>query len=159
PAGAVVEGFLEDAADHTSVVLRMRGGDLISADIPSVAAGRALLTAAGVSAEQQVLRMRLANATTQIMFGGCLPAASSVVLTVAGIFAAIIAFSTFTAAPFAFLAGDLILFFLLIRALTPPQVVIGADGLTVERMLTRRFIPFADISEATLAPGSVVLVV
>jgi hypothetical protein len=158
----IVDGWLDDAGEVISVVLRMRGGDVISVAVATLDEARALLLAAGVAAEQQVLRMRLANAMSQVPIGGCIAALGSVVLPIA----ALIAFAAVVVAP----SGDsargtaaLILaavtgvFALLVRALIPSQVVIGTDGIAVEGVLGRTFVAHARVTDVVSTAGAVVL--
>lgn len=160
PAGSVLEGWIEEPGDRTTVLLRMRGGDVLSIDAPDLDGARRLLTAAGVAPDQQALRMRLVNHTTQVFGGGCIAAAGAVAFPLFGFFALIgtleFGLLSGSGAIFTFCAA---LFLLLIYALVPARVVIGTDGLTVERILGRRFIPFSAIDDVKSDAGAVVITV
>ena len=158
----VVDGWIDEPGEVTSVVLRMRGGDVISIEVPTLLEARAVLIAAGVSAEQQVLRMRLANAMTQLPVGGCIAALGSLVLPIAGIIATI----ALLTAPMGsraqgvsglVLAAITLVFALLVRALIPPRVVIGTDGIALERTFGRTFVPHSRVTEVSSRRGAVVL--
>jgi len=160
--GDVVDGWIDDPGEIISVVLRTRGGDVISVEVASFDEARAILLAAGVAAQQQVLKMRLANAMTQIPVGGGLAALGSVVLPIVGIFAGVALFAGSSdgsgRATAALVLGlTVVAFTLLVRALIPPQVIIGTDGITVERILGRVFIPYEQVTQVSSARGAVVL--
>ncbi len=160
--GDVVDGWIDEPGEVTSVVLRMRDGDVISLEVPTLLEARAVLLAAGVSAEQQGLRMRLANAMTQLPVGGCIAAFGSFVLPIAGIIASI----SLLASPMGsrvqgvsglVLAAITLVFALLVRALIPPRVVIGTDGIAVERTFGRTFVHHSRVTEVSSRRGAVVL--
>lgn len=159
--GGVVEGWIDDPGEVTSVVLRMRDGDVISMEVPTLEEARAILLAAGVSAEQQVLKMRLANAMTQVPVGGAIAALGSIVLPLIGILAtvALLASPSGSARGTAalILTATTLAFALLVRALIPPQIVIGADGIAVDRMFGRIFVPHDRVAEVISTRGAVVL--
>lgn len=160
--GDVIDGWIDDPGEIISVVLRTQGGDVISIEVASFDEARAILLAAGVAAEQRVLKMRLANAMTQIPLGGSLAALGSVVLPIVGIFAAVALFAGSldggARATAALLLGlTALAFALLVRALIPPQVIIGTDGITVERILGRVFLPYDQVTQVSSALGAVVL--
>lgn len=157
--GSLADGWIDDPGEVVSVVLRARGGDVISIEVGSIEEARAILLAAGVSAEQQVLTMRLANAMTQIPLGGLLAALGGVVLPSVAILATLILFSAHGSAGTGalLLAPTLLLFGLLVRALIPQRIVIGTDGIALERVLGRVFVPHASVTEVVSAAGAVVL--
>jgi hypothetical protein len=160
--GDVVDGWIDDPGEIISVVLRTRGGDVISVEVATFDEARAILLAAGVAAEQRVLKMRLANAMTQIPLGGGIAALGSVVLPIVGIFAAMALFAGSPdlgarATATLILGLTALAFALLVRALIPPQVLIGTDGITVERILGRVFIPYDQVTQVSSALGAVVL--
>ncbi|MEP7124312.1 MAG: hypothetical protein ABJE95_25515 [Byssovorax sp.] len=160
--GSIADGWIDDAGEVVSVVLRMRDGDVISIETPTLREARELLRAAGVAAEQQVLRMRLANPMSQVPVGGCIAAFGSLVLPIVLSIALIV----ILAAPpgdtargvavLIFAAATLVLG-LLVRALIPRQVVIGTDGIAVERMFGRTFIAHARVTDVVSTAGAVVL--
>jgi hypothetical protein len=159
---SVVDGWIDDAGEVVSVVLRMRGGDVISLEAPTVKEARAVLESAGVGAHQQVLRMRLANAMSQVPIGGCIAALGSFALPIVAIIAiiAIVATpegDTARGTAVLILAMATMVFTLLVRALIPRQVVIGTDGIAVERILGRTFVPHARITDVVSTGGAVVL--
>jgi Bacterial PH domain len=160
--GRVVDGWIDEPGEVTSVVLRMRGGDVISIEVPTLLEARAVLLAAGVAAEQQVLKMRLANAMTQLPVGGCIAALGSFFLPIAGIIATIGLFaspmgSRAQGTSALILAAITLVFALLVRALIPPRVVIGTDGIAVERMFGRTFVRHSRVTEVSSRRGAVVL--
>lgn len=160
--GEVVDGWLDEPGEIISVVLRTRGGDVISVEVARVEEAQAILLAAGVAAEQRALKVRLANAVTQIPVGGALAALGSVVLPIVGIVAAA---ALFAGSPEAGVRATAALIFgwtslalaLLARALIPAQVVIGTDGITVERILGRVFVPYSQVKQVISARGAVVI--
>jgi hypothetical protein len=158
----VADGWIDDAGEVVSVVLRMRGGDVISIEVPTLKEARAALLAAGVAAEQQVLRMRLANAMSQVPIGGCIAALGSLVLPIVGAIALIVLLATpagdSARGPAALiLAMATTVFALLVRALIPRQVVVGTDGIAVERIFGRTFVAHARVTEVVSTAGAVVL--
>ena len=162
PPGSVADGWVDDAGEVVSVILRMRDGDVISMEAPTLKEARAVLLAAGVAAEQQVLRMRLANAMSQVPIGGCIAALGSVVLPIVGL----IALSALVVSPSGdraqgtaalILAMAAAVFALLVRALIPRQIVIGTDGIAVERLFGKTFVPHARVTEVISTAGAVVL--
>jgi hypothetical protein len=160
PAGSVLDGWIEDPDDRTTVLLRMRGGDVVSIDAPDMDGARRLLAAAGVAADQQAVRMRLVNHTTQVLGGGCIAAAGAVAFPLFGAFALLGTLQLgLLSVPGAVLAFCSAFFLLLIYALIPARVVIGTDGLTIERVFSRRFIPFAAIDDVQSEFGAVVITV
>lgn len=160
--GDVVDGWIDEPGEVTSVVLRMRNGDVISIEVPTLVEARAVLLAASVSAEQQALKMRLANAMSQIPIGGCIATLGGLVLPLIGITAAFGVFASHAEAharaiSALVLAAVLLVFALLVRALVPARVVIGTDGIAVERMFGRTFIPYSQLTEVASRRGAVVL--
>ena len=160
--GLIADGWIDDAGEVVSVVLRMRNGDVISLEMPTLSEARAVLLAAGVAAEQQVLRMRLANTMSQVPVGGCLAALGGVVLPIVGIIAAIALFaapaSAGTRGPAALILTAVVaVFALLVRALIPRQIVIGTDGIAVPRAFGETFVAHDQIAEVVSTVGAVVL--
>lgn len=161
-AGFVADGWIDDAGEVVSVILRMRDGDVISLEMPTLAEARAVLLAAGVAAEQQVLRMRLANPMSQVPIGGCIAAFGGVVLSIVGMIAAlVVAVAPATGGAWgpalAILTAVAVLFALLVRALIPRQIVIGTDGVVVPRAFGTTFVAHDQISEVISTVGAVVL--
>ena len=160
--GSIADGWIDDAGEVVSVVLRMRDGDVISIETPTLREARAVLLAAGVAAEQQVLRMRLANAMSQVPIGGCIAALGSLVLPIVGAIALIAVLATPSGDSARGVAAVILtmvamVFTLLVRALIPRQVVIGTDGIAVERILGRTFVPHARVTEVVSTAGAIVL--
>ena len=161
-AGFVADGWIDDAGEVVSVILRMRDGDVISLEMPTLAEARAVLVAAGVAAEQQVLRMRLANPMSQVPIGGCIAAFGGVVLSIVGMIAAlVVAVAPATGGAWGpalgILTAVVALFALLVRALIPRQIVIGTDGIAVPRAFGTTFVAHDQISEVISTVGAVVL--
>jgi hypothetical protein len=146
PPHAVLEGWVEDFHDLVSVVLRTRGDDLITVTAAGADEARALLAAAGVSAEQRALRIRLGGGTGRV--GWLLPSSVSSL-------ALLLSYADFTM--FLVVGATLVLLALLFPWLTRGQVVVGTDGLTLERPLVRRFIPFHAVTGVVATPGAVLV--
>jgi hypothetical protein len=129
--------------------------------MPSLREARAVLVAVGVAAEQQVLRMRLANVMSQVPIGGCIAALGGAVLPVVGLIAAIAVLAgngNGARGPAAvILALVIAIFALLIRALIPRQIVIGTDGVAVPSALGDTFVPHDRITDIVSTVGAVVL--
>lgn len=148
PPGAVLEGWVEGFSDVVSVVLRMRGDELITFTAEDAAEAREVLDVAGVSPDQRALRVRLAPETG---YAGrrFLPwGLSSIALLLART-----DLTTLLA-----VGVILVVLVLLWPALTHTQVLIGAEGLTLERPLARRFIPFQAVVGVEVEHGAVVVV-
>lgn len=168
PRAAVASGWLENLADETTAVICLRDDTLISIVARSEAEGAALLDAAGVSAEQQVMRMRL-EAPTHYGAMGCVAALStlilSVVLAMAGtamILALDKALHGLESSPVLVVSAlittaCLALFYKLIAWVTPPLATVGTDGVSVRGIGKRRFIPYRTIREAAAGRDGVTL--
>jgi hypothetical protein len=170
PLAEVTEGWIEPAGRITTAVLRLRSGDLWSIEVAGHEEGERLLRAAGVSVDQQVWRTRLANATTTVVFGGCLAAGASTILAIMlpallfvvaqGVSDVMNGVATWTSIwkPMAWLAGTVFGFFFLVRALTPPLLSVGADGVSIRGFFRRRrFVPYAEVERADRRESAVVL--
>jgi hypothetical protein len=161
PPGATAEGWVEDFVDAVSVVLRLRNGDMVTIGAEDAAQAAQILAAAGVSAEQRTLRLRLANDATQVPLGGVMSVLGSLVF--AGVAGAVLigvvlsGGASFDAVSAAWLVAALGALALVARGMVPAQVVIGADGISVERVFSRRFIPFGVVVGVGIDAGAVVL--
>ncbi len=158
----IAGGWAESFRDREEVVLAMRGGTLIRAAVDGASQARAVLRAAGVAPEQRAVSLRLGAAET----GGM---------------RAVLVFLTMLLAPFSALliAGALGLAFdrqgeaaavcgffavlaaaalvILTRPLVTTTLRIGTDGVIVERLWRRRFLPRAALAAVNAYEDRVVL--
>ncbi len=168
--GEIVEGWIEPGTPGATAVLRTRSGELLSIEIEGAAAGRRLLAAAGVAVHQQRWSTRLANTAATVSWGGWLAGVASILLSSVLLLASIALAVTVVGVsegaarwadvwgPAAWCAADLLGFFLLLRALVPPVLVVGGDGIALRRFgRRRRFVPYAEIVEVRRDPRVVTL--
>jgi hypothetical protein len=168
---AIVEGWLERLASRSSVVLATEKGDLVSIEVEGVADARRLLGAAGVSADRQVMKTRIAPIFSRHPAAGCLVIPASLVVTVSFIVALVAmivighdvlhgVMSWHNERVWKTLA-TLIVFALgfagIVLGLVPPQLVIGNDGVTIRGPLRRRFVPYARVAQVRRAGHAVEL--
>jgi hypothetical protein len=130
------------------VVLRLRGGDLVAAEVRSPEQGAKLLASLGLSAEQKVLDVALARRPRQLLWVaalvGCFGlAAVALTLVSRGLAPLDVGTLVFGGAlGLATLAAT----FRAALGLTPQTVRIGTDGLLLRGGGARRFLRYADIT-------------
>jgi hypothetical protein len=160
----IIGGWTERFRDGEAVVLETRGGALLRAAVRSAEEGRAALRAAGVGPEQRAVAIRLGAAeassarAAHVFF-------AIVMLTVFASFGALAMFMAIDATTKAQTVGVLGLvalmglgmFFVVAQPLVATTVRIGTDGVFIERPWRKRFIPRAEISNADVHEGRLVL--
>jgi hypothetical protein len=169
PLSDVVEGWTESFQDEDDVVLRTRRDDLVAVRVDSPEAGSALLRAVGVSADKQVVRLRLAERSASSAPVGCIAGAAGVVLPFAlvgsgvGLWFAVAAILR-RGAPdsglwvfAAIFAASLLAAFKVLQAMVPPLATVGVDGIEVRGFGSRRFIPLDDVSRVDSSDRGVTL--
>jgi hypothetical protein len=168
---AIIEGWLERRMNEASVVLAAKNGDLVTVEVQSPDDARRLLTAAGVSADRQVMKTRLAPLFGRNAAWGCLVIPVAIVSTVGllatgwGVAAEIhrlIYHLSSLEDGVLFRSGSMALvFFGLLAAmfigLIPPELVIGNDGVTIRAPFSKRFVPYRDVAAVRLAKNAVEL--
>lgn len=156
---ADVEAGWEDGRGRA--VLRLKDGRELTVSAREPAHVEALLLAAGVGPAQRVARMPIGSALAARWGGSALGCAGIVAaLPPLLLAAAALGISLHDAARGLARAGDLLspaLSFALhllallgvLGLLAPRRAVVGTDGVAIEGLLRRRFIPFADLAEVS----------
>ncbi|MGK4000917.1 PH domain-containing protein [Sorangium sp. So ce1024] len=154
--GDVVAGWTEEGRGQGRVLLQIRTGEVIAADVTSAADGHALLEALGVAPEQRAVAVQLGSPHTPTR---------RFVLALVGLV------SLAVAAPSALISAGLVMMGLggsdwlgtlalmgflsvisgvgawrCLRPLVGTTLRIGTDGLSIRRLLRRRFVPRAEIA-------------
>jgi hypothetical protein len=155
---SVVEGWSE-AFGITTVVLKLAGGDLVAFWVRDPALARQALEAAGVSASQHVLRMRLSSAAS-LRWGGRVFALTAVAaLSMCGLFNSLSLFlqslegamlGDLQGAGMVLVSGPVVLLVIAaiykaVQYLLPPVVTVGTDGVSVRGLGHQAFVPLASI--------------
>jgi hypothetical protein len=148
----VASGIVVPRGTAWDVELETRGGDVARVGVADESSADRLLAALGLGAAQRRTTVRFARLFSRLALGF----ATFVVLTWISMIAARIVAGP-AGAPAAMGIGSLCAYplaALLIgpinRALLWTEVIVGVDGLSVRKGLSRRFIPFADVVRAEL---------
>lgn len=155
--GDVVAGWTEEGRGQGRVLLQIRTGEVLAADVTSAADGHALLEALGVAPERRAVAVQLGSPHT--------PARRFVLALVGLVSLAVAAPSALLSAALATVVlggndtwlGSLALLGSLsviggvgawrcLRPLVGTTLRIGTDGLSIRRLLRRRFVPRAEIA-------------
>ncbi|MEP7122003.1 MAG: hypothetical protein ABJE95_13880 [Byssovorax sp.] len=157
PLARLLEG--RSSPRRNQVDLRLRGGDQIVAHMASSGDAERLLVAAGLDASKRTMRFELGETTflTWMTFllgpAVVLPATQAIFKLVAtpGIPGAILFVALFV---LLFVA----LFYAVRAAWGPAKLIVGADGVVVDRLLRDEFVPYARLASITMKPDRVTLV-
>lgn len=152
PRAQVIDGWIEPLREQSCLVLRLRGGRRVLVESDDFAALRGLLAAAGASVQQQVFKVPLGTVASQHGQGpvfhllGPFLAGLFSIGGFAGLAKALV--SQKPEAPFSsvvFMVIGLAFTWVLIRSTAPGEAVVGADGITLNRLFQKRFVPHAEI--------------
>lgn len=153
---ADVEAGWEDGLGRA--VLRLRDGREITAAVGEQHTAAELLHAAGITPEQRVARIPIGSALSSVSGGralgcaGLAVAVPAVFFSATGLGGALLSVARGLApgaeilSAAAACAPAAILLLALLALLAPRKAVVGTDGVAVEGLLRRRFLPFADIT-------------
>lgn len=163
----IVEGWVETVLGGPRVAIRLASSDVVTAEIPDEEAGQELLRAAGLSAEQRVMRVKLTSLASQQWHGEFFR-----VLGLLGLGPAfpVLALFAVTAALRSghdarswgalglyglLLALDALGLYRLVRGLAAPTATIGTDGVSIRVAGRARFVPFASVTRVELSETGV----
>lgn len=154
---ADVEAGWEDGLGRA--VLRLRDGREITANVGEQRTAAELLEAAGVTPAQRVARIPIGSALSSVWGGRALGCAGLAVAVPAVFFSATglggallsvargLAPASEILSTAAACAPAAIMLLALLTLLAPRKAVVGTDGVAVEGLLRRRFLPYAEITE------------
>lgn len=148
----VVEGW--QSPEEREIHLRLRNGNIVSAPIEDEREGYALLESLGVDASKRTMRMRLGpvdflNAITWLL-------GPFIAMWVGDTIGSALHQNGALAVPIAIVVF-ILESYLIRRLFGPSHLVIGADGIIVERGFGSTFVPFEEISSIATAPNRVTL--
>jgi hypothetical protein len=158
PLSDIDEGWVEEYQGDNDVVLRTRRDDLVAVRVASPGEGAELLRAVGVSADKQVARFRLAEASASSSPVGCICLAGGLVLpfvlfgAATGLWLSLASMlrggaeGNAVAAFAAVFVVALVAAFLALRAMVPPRATVGLDGVELRGLGWRRFVPLDSVS-------------
>ena len=157
PLTRVVEG--RSSPRRNELDLTLRGGDQIVAHVASADDAERLLVAAGLDASKRTMRFELGETTflTWMTFllgpGAVLPLTRAIfqISPIQRGGGAAIVFSAL------FVALFVALFYLVRAAWGPAKLVVGADGIVIDRLLRDEFVSFADLASTTMKHDRVTL--
>ncbi|MEJ7734744.1 MAG: hypothetical protein WKG00_36815 [Polyangiaceae bacterium] len=156
PTDHVAAGWTEPADGGHAAVLRMKDGDLVSVRVEDAAAADALLRAAGVSPERMALRIRLPSRAEQQIAGRATAVVQLLALAIfalpclAGMAWLIDAMVHSGETRLGILLGVVgfavaisgLLLYRIVAFLASPSVVVGTDGIAIQRGRWRRYLPY-----------------
>ena len=148
PAADVVSAVTIPAGTKARIELTVRGGETISAEVPSEDDARAVLSSAGFGPERVRSRVALSSAGVRgasLFAWLCFALAMGPTLLPIGA-ASATGMVAWLAIVLAALAATL-------RMTRAPDVVVGADGFTIEGA-KKRFVPFAGLASVSVAVGA-----
>ena len=165
PCTDVLEGWLspQPFAEETLIVLRLRGGRRLVARCTDLPGARALLRAAKVSVEQRLLEVPLGSLASASGNGPILHLLGPVLL---GFFmlamaAPVLSAGKVTLESVATIVGYVLACVAATAALAhyiaPGRAIVGADGVRVARLFSRKFVPYERLREVSTLLGPVVL--
>jgi hypothetical protein len=146
PFTDIEAGFVVPTRTATSVELHLEGGDVIDAQVESVAAATALLRAARVDVTKQRCRIQLVDRNARLFAAVALIGGLSYVsLPVLGIVAESLPHTA--GVPIGWACFLTLACFIAVRATALPEVTIGTDGLSIKRAFRETFVPFEELAE------------
>jgi hypothetical protein len=148
PRDRLVSGFVVPAGGRLELFLK-RGEKLVAA-IPNEHDANMLLAALGLDAARRHVAVRLGTVQGQLAFG-CLMIPLTflgVVLLLGELDVPKAIFPSIVAVSFA------LMMLLLLRSARPLDVIVGTDGVVLQRAWTRRFIPYAALDSVALNTSS-----
>ncbi|APR84990.1 Hypothetical protein A7982_10339 [Minicystis rosea] len=159
-----IVGALHVAGAGQHVEIALAGGDMLHVELATAAAARALVAALGFGASEQRTVVQV-DGDHGALAAGCWGVVFGVCATLVAIF---IVAMTAILSPLAthvfhivddylvgivFVAASL----LFARLLRPKHVVLGTDGVVVERAFGRRFLPLADIGDIAVSRNGITI--
>jgi hypothetical protein len=151
PREIVTQGWIEPMIGLWTVVLRMANDDLVALWTRDVESARAALRAAGVAADQQAFRMRLSSAAAArpaarilglVMLATVAPCATiNALARLADFNSGVISLAVLGVVAYAV--------YRVVQFLAPPWVVVGTDGVGIEGVGKRKFVPFSRVRGVT----------
>ena len=165
PCAEVLEGWLspQPSADETLIVLRLRGGRRLVARCTDLAGARAVLRATKVSVEQRLLEVPLGSLASASGNGPILHLLGPVLLGffVLAFGAPVLSAGKVTFESVATIAGYVLACVAATAALAhyiaPGRAIVGADGVRVARLFSRKLVPYERLREVSTSLGAVVL--
>lgn len=124
--------------------LRLRGGRVLDLEVPSEQEGTRLLAALGIGPDKRRVAAALGTANRQLL-AGCIGFPMAMILWLAlllNIPGDVVSTPVISGT---WLLLTLASAWVLRRAARPTQVVVGADGVRIERPFSTRWIPYADL--------------
>jgi hypothetical protein len=172
PCTSIAEGWVERLTRNASVVLSLATGEVVTIEARDADEANRILVAAGVSADKQVMKSRLAPVLSRHPAAGCLVIPFSIVAASGWLLAVFVLVTNANNVIFHNRAWDdtpmgpsLLMFALfsvgfgaIVVGLLPPQIVIGNDGVTLRGALRRRFVPYERVAQVRQQGNAVELV-
>lgn len=141
----VVSSYVVPKAPSADVVLELRGRRRVVARVPSPEDGDALLAALGVDPGKRTTRIVMGSPGRRIALG--IPVTLISVLLTVTLFASLLYSAPGWLLSAITLGGLFGAPFGIMRATRPPVVLVGSDGVVIERSLRRRsFVPLSSIA-------------
>lgn len=157
PPGAVESAWTLREPDGARVELRLADGNVFSASVPTAEQADALLDAAGVDPSRRAMRMPLGGALSRLGVGlaAAVPASCVSSMVAAAVGGAL----HLPSASLGFLIFALFTLCLgaAVRYLSPPEVAVGRDGLSVRGGTSSWFVPFDQIEHVVYGRNEVML--
>lgn len=145
PIADIEAGFVVPTRTATNVELHLKSGDVIDAQVESVAVAKALLRAARVDVTQQRCRIQLVDQNARLFVAVALVGALTYVsMPALGVIAASL---PTTASVLVWACLLALACFVCVRATALPEVTIGTDGLSIKRGFRETFVPFEELAE------------
>lgn len=165
PITELVDG--RSSPRRNEVEIGLRGGGSVVAAVPAGEDAERLLVAAGLDASRRTMRFELGE-TTFLTWMTILLGPAAVFPLTRAIFSVMpmpmlapddrgAMIAVFALIVFVFLALFVLLFYLVRAAWGPAKLVVGADGIVVDRPLRDEFVPYSRLASVTLKHNVVVL--
>ena len=155
PLASVAEGWASPARGEVELVLR--GGDVIHAAVPQPHDAERLLVAAGLDASKRTMRVKLGETLFLDILVFLLGPALVLPLTQAIVRQALPLLRSGWGFSGLFILLFALLFFLVRAVFGPERVVVGADGIVIERALRNRFVPHDRLASVAVKHNAVEL--
>ncbi len=152
PRAAVVDGWLEPAADHEVCVIRLSFGRRLLVRVDDEDEGRLLLRALGIDAGQQFVRMPIASRALTEGRGALFHLGIPYLLTIATFVTIIILILGWEFESLVAVGACLFLLFLTVltvvyaRYVVPRKIAIGTDGFAIRHLGRETFYPFDQVT-------------
>ena len=165
-AERVAAGWTEAVDGGHAAVLRMTNGDLVSVRVEDAASAHRIVRAAGVSAERMALRIKLPSRAEQQGAGRTTAVIQLLALAVFGL-PSLAAFAWLIHA--VLFSGDerlpvllgvvavavaisALLLYRIVQFVGSPSVLVGADGIAIQRGRWRRYVPYRRVAAVERYP-------